>query len=167
MKSFSYGLTLPGLGLPGTYEMRMDQAALAALPRPGAPAIRPLPAPAQWANVRALGVSGDGHTDDTAALQRAIATHRVLYFPIGRYVVSDTLTLRPDSVLIGLHPDLTQIVLPDGTPAFQGVGAPRALVLAPPGETPLSPVWACSLAASTHAPPRYRGNRARIRWSRT
>ncbi|MCW1987825.1 UNVERIFIED_ORG: hypothetical protein M2348_003575 [Sphingomonas sp. R1F5B] len=133
VKSFTHGITLPGLGVPGAVETRMDQAALAALPRPRAPAIRALPSPAQWANVRALGANGDGRTDDTAALQRAIATHRVLYFPIGRYVVTDTLTLRPDSVLIGLHPDLTQIVLPDGTPAFQGVGAPRALVLAPAG----------------------------------
>ena len=48
----------------------------------------------------------------------------MLYFPSGHYVVSDTLTLKPDTVLIGLHPTLTQFDLPDGTPGFQGVGAP-------------------------------------------
>ena len=42
-----------------------------------------------------LGVNGDGKTDDTAALQRAIDTHRVLYLPIGLYRVTDTLRLRP------------------------------------------------------------------------
>lgn len=39
---------------------------------------------------------GDGTTDDTAALQRAInentGRHRVIYFPPGTYLVSDTLT---------------------------------------------------------------------------
>jgi len=31
-------------------------------------------------------------------------------------------------VLIGLHPSLTQIVLPDHSPGYQGVGAPKAVV---------------------------------------
>jgi hypothetical protein len=51
-------------------------------------------------------------TDDTAALQKAIDSHRVLYLPTGFYMVSDTLKLRPDTVLIGLHPALTQLVIP-------------------------------------------------------
>ena len=46
-------------------------------------------------------------------------------FPSGHYIVRDTLTLKPDTVLIGLHPTLTQFDLPDGTPGYQGVGAPR------------------------------------------
>ncbi|HEY0316241.1 MAG TPA: SMP-30/gluconolactonase/LRE family protein, partial [Sphingomonas sp.] len=54
-------------------------------------------------------------------------------FPAGRYIATDTLRLKPDTVLIGLHPDLTQIILPDKTPGFQGVGAPRALIEAPKG----------------------------------
>jgi hypothetical protein len=116
--------------------------------------------------VRALGVSGDGRTDDTAALQRAIATHRVLYFPIGRYVVSDTLTLRPDSVLIGLHPDLTQIVLPDGTPAFQGVGARARWSWRRPGRRHCHRLGLFTGGIN----PRHRAIVAigrRIRWSRT
>jgi hypothetical protein len=49
------------------------------------------------------------------------------------YVVRDTLTLKRDTVLIGLHPTLTQIDLLDEAPEFQGVGAPKAVLLAPPG----------------------------------
>ena len=128
VRDFSYGLTLASPVATGTYETRNDDATLAALPKVAAPAVRALPPVAQWVNVRDLGVRGDGTTDDTAALRRAIASRRVLYFPAGFYRVSDTLTLRPDSVLIGLHPSLTQIVLADDSPAFRGVGAPRALV---------------------------------------
>ena len=40
-------------------------------------------------NVKTLGVIGDGKADDTAALQKAIDTHPVLYFPIGFYKVTD------------------------------------------------------------------------------
>ena len=35
--------------------------------------------------------------------------------------------------MIGLHPTLTQFDLPDGTPAYSGVGAPRAVISAPAG----------------------------------
>jgi sugar lactone lactonase YvrE len=50
-------------------------------------------------------------------------------------VLSDTIVLRPDTVLIGLHPSTTAVVLKDSTPAFQGVGAPKALIEAPRGGT--------------------------------
>ncbi|UIJ47209.1 SMP-30/gluconolactonase/LRE family protein [Sphingomonas cannabina] len=128
VKSFTYGLTLPGVGRMGRYETRMDAETLAALPAPATPVVRPLPAVGEWVNVRTLGAKGDNAADDTAAIQRAIDWHRVVYFPAGFYVVSDTLRLRPDTVLIGLHPSLTQIVLADRTAAYQGVGAPKALV---------------------------------------
>ncbi|HMF77593.1 MAG TPA: SMP-30/gluconolactonase/LRE family protein, partial [Bryobacteraceae bacterium] len=78
-------------------------------------------------------VKGDGVTDDTASIQKAIAGHRVLYVPSGRYIVTDSITLRPDTVLIGLHPHEAQFDLPDRTPAFQGPGAPRPLLEAPQG----------------------------------
>ena len=87
-----------------------------------------LPPVSEWANAHDLGVVGDGEADDTAALQRAIDSHRVVYLPLGAYKVSDTIHLRKDSVLIALHPALTQIVLADGTPDYQGVGAPKAVV---------------------------------------
>jgi sugar lactone lactonase YvrE len=47
---------------------------------------------------------------------------------MGRYLVTDTIKLRPDSVVIGLHPSLTQLVIPDDTPAWRGLGAPKALM---------------------------------------
>jgi hypothetical protein len=92
-----------------------------------------LPACNTWVNLRDLGAKGDAQTDDTAVLQKAIDEHRTIYLPSGCYLVRDTLKLRPDTVLIGLHPGATQIILPDGTPAFQGIGASKALLEAPKG----------------------------------
>ncbi len=131
--AFNHGLALPGLGQMGEYRTQMKVEALAALPKRRAPAIRALPPTTDWVNVRAVGAKGDDLADDTAAIQKAIDAHRVVYFPAGFYRVTNTLKLRPDTVLIGLHPSLTQIVLPDHTPGYQGVGAPKALVESAPG----------------------------------
>jgi hypothetical protein len=131
--NFNYGLIVPGEGMTGTIGMLYDATPLSTLPAPLPPAIPALPRAEDWVNVHTLGVAGDGTTDDTAAIQKAIGTQRVLYFPGGHYVVRDTLTLKPDTVLIGLHPTLTQFDLPDGTPGFQGVGPPRAVISAPAG----------------------------------
>ena len=131
--SFSHGLSVPTLGATGTIATDAQIAPLHALPPAPTPAIRALPAVAQWSSVRDLGATGDGRTDDTQALQRAIDTHRVLYLPIGFYRVSATLRLRPDTVMIGLHPALTQIVLPDNNPAHAGVGSVVPILATPKG----------------------------------
>lgn len=133
VKEFTYGLTLPTLGAIGRYETRFVDEPLISVPVVGPNIIRALPPTAEWVNVRTIGVKGDGKSDDTAALTAAIDAHRVLYFPSGFYHVSDTLTLKSDTVLIALHPSTTQIVLADGATSYQGVGAPRALIEAPKG----------------------------------
>jgi hypothetical protein len=133
IENFNYGLIVPGEGMTGAIGMVYDATRLTTMPAPLPPAIPALPPAEDWVNVHALGVAGDGKTDDTVAIRKAIDSHRVLYFPSGHYIVSDALTLKPDTVLIGLHPTLTQFDLPDGTPAYQGVGAPRAVIYAPPG----------------------------------
>jgi hypothetical protein len=133
VKDFSYGLTLPGVGRMGEYKTSFAAEPVASLPAAAKPAIRALPPVSEWVSVRTTGAKGDNRTDDTAAIQRAIDTHRVVYLPAGFYLVSDTLRLRPDTVLLGLHPSLTQIVLPDRTAGYQGVGAPKALVESAPG----------------------------------
>uniref|UniRef100_B0T6Y4 SMP-30/Gluconolaconase/LRE domain protein n=1 Tax=Caulobacter sp. (strain K31) TaxID=366602 RepID=B0T6Y4_CAUSK len=131
--SFTYGLTLPGLGQMGEYKTQADITTLPGLSKAAAPAIRPLPPVSAWTNVKTLGVKGDGETDDTAALQAAIETHRVLYLPIGFYKITDTLRLRPDTVLIGLHPAITQLVLPDNNSRHAGVGAVAPMIETPKG----------------------------------
>ena len=126
--AFDYGLFLPQAGAVGQYDLRADIAALETLPPERPPAIRALPPVSEWANARELGAVGDATADDTAALQKAVDTHRVVYLPAGLYKVTDTIRLKPDTVLIGLHPSLTQIVLPENAPAFQGPAGPKAMI---------------------------------------
>jgi Pectate lyase superfamily protein/SMP-30/Gluconolactonase/LRE-like region len=135
VKTFSYGLHYDDVGATPAMKDVFETAALASWPAPVKSDLPALPPLDTWANVRALGAKGDGSTDDTDAIRSAVAAHRALYFPSGHYVVSDTLILRPDTVLVGLHPSTTQVVLADGTPAFQGVGSPKPLLEAPKGGT--------------------------------
>lgn len=131
--AFSYGLKVPELGAMGTYDLQAEVQPLAALPAPIAPAVRALPPMAEWVNVRKLGVVGDGKADDTAALQKAIDGNRVLYLPIGFYKVTDRLRLRPDTVLIGLHPAITQLTIPDNNPGHAGLGSVVPILETPQG----------------------------------
>lgn len=132
-KIFSHGLHYADIGAEPEIETRFDAAPLATMPAAVTSDLATLPAGDTWVNLRDLGAKGDGHTDDTDVLQKAIAAHRSIYLPSGFYVVHDTITLHPDTVLIGLHPGATQIILPDGTPAYQGIGGPRPLLEAPKG----------------------------------
>lgn len=127
VNEFNYGLMLSDLGTPGKFGTNYKTSAAPAKTT-AKPVLRPLPPTSQWANARTLGAKGDGTTDDTAALQKAIDSNRVVYLPQGFYMVSDTIRLKPDTVLVGLHPGLTQLVLPNGSPKFQGVDGPKALL---------------------------------------
>lgn len=132
---FNYGLFVPADGTTGRLDTRFDASALDTIPAPLPPAIRPLPPSTEWVNVRTLGVMGDGQTDDTEALQRAAASNSALFFPIGHYIVRDTIELGPETHVIALHPGLAQLDLPDNTPGFDGVGGPKAMLAAPQGGT--------------------------------
>ena len=133
VSEFSHGLAITQNGPSSAIKSAFSAQPTAETASAQHQAIPAMPPQTEWVNVHTLGIFGDNHTDDTASLQRAIDTHRVLYFPSGRYLLTDTLHLRPDSVLIGLHPSTTQFDLPDGTPAFAGPGTPKPLLVAPSG----------------------------------
>jgi len=131
--TFSHGLCYADLGAAPSVRTRFDAIPTANLAPATATDLPDLPARATWANLRDLGAKGDGTSDDTEAIQHAIATHRTVYVPSGFYIVRDTLVLRDDTVLIGLHPGATQFILPDNTPAYQAGDGPKALLEAPKG----------------------------------
>ncbi len=133
VKTFSHGLHYSDIGEVPEIKTIFDAAPLTTMPSAVASDLAQLPACDTWVNLRDLGAKGDGQTDDTAVFQKAVDDHRAIYLPSGFYIVRDTLKLKPNTVLIGLHPGATQIILPDGTPAFQGIGGPKALLEAPKG----------------------------------
>jgi sugar lactone lactonase YvrE len=131
VKTFSHGLHYDDMGAQPSIRDVYDTEKLSALPEPVKSDILDLPLIDTWVNIKNLGAVGDGISDDTEALKSAIAAHRTIYFPSGQYRVTDTITLKPDTVLIGLHPSVTRILLADSTPAFQGVGGPKPLLETP------------------------------------
>jgi hypothetical protein len=135
VKTFSHGLHYDDIAaLPVTRDV-FDSTSLNSLPEPVKSDILDLPPMETWINIRDLGAVGDGAADDTDAFKKAIAEHRAIYVPSGQYRVTNTITLRPDTILIGLHPSVTRILLADSTPAFQGVGSPKPLLETPKGGT--------------------------------
>ncbi len=129
---FAHGLILRGVQDSGEmqtlFKSRPEAKAVVQ-----APVIRALPEQATWVDVHSLGVKGDGVADDTEAMLRAIRTHETLYLPTGRYRISKTIEMSPETVLIGMHPSTTQFFLDDRSPAFRGPGAAVPLLLAPAG----------------------------------
>jgi Pectate lyase superfamily protein len=98
------------------------------------------PADAGMINVKTeFGAQGDGHSDDTAAIRAAIegpgAQVRVLYFPKGTYLVSNTLnwlhadkTWRSELAFQGENERDTVIRLKNHAPSYQDPGAPKAVI---------------------------------------
>lgn len=90
------------------------------------------------------GAVGDGVTDDTAAIRRAIRENvgrgRVLFFPAGTYVVSGSLEWRdevgdwqPWLTFQGQGRDVTVIKLADGADGFGDSSRPRGVVVTASG----------------------------------
>jgi len=128
VKTFSHGLHFDDIGDTPTIRDVYLTSPRGEMPPPVKSDIVDLPPMDTWVNIRSLGARGDGVADDTEVLKKAIAEHRTIYFPAGQYLVTDTIELKQDTVLIGLHPDITRIFLADSTPAYQGVGEAKPLI---------------------------------------
>ncbi|MDZ4199443.1 MAG: glycosyl hydrolase family 28-related protein [Kiritimatiellia bacterium] len=80
------------------------------------------------ANVRALGAAGDGITDDTAVIQKAIDEHDLVFLPKGVYRISDTLRLRSRTRLIGLAQHLSILMASPPFGPIHHPADPRPLI---------------------------------------
>lgn len=98
------------------------------------------PTDAGLVNVRTVyGAAGDGVTDDTTAIQTAIRDNigklRVLYFPSGTYLVSDTLIWKNAAGTWGCYLNLqgqnrtnTIIKLQNSCPGYASAATPKAVI---------------------------------------
>lgn len=128
IKSYDHGLQMDNLLDPAEYETLLDVAPIPKMPVAQKMDIPALPAMTTWVNLRDLGAKGDGETDDTKAIQAAIDQYDHIYVPQGWYRITETLKMKPNTKLIGLHPFGTQFRLHESTPAFSGFGGPKAMV---------------------------------------
>lgn len=122
---------------PALLKTTSETRGLEAIPPPPGKDYPDLPPVVEWTSIRDAGAVGDGATDDTDSFRKAIADHRVVHVPIGRYRITDTLKLRGDTVLVGLQPIRTLFVLPPDTPGFGDPENPKPVMESPPGGTNL------------------------------
>jgi hypothetical protein len=128
VKEFLHGLQMTGLTADPVINTIQNIIPLNTFPEPGKKDIPDFPAIETWVNLKTLGATGDSITDDTKAIQDAIDKYATIYVPQGWYRVSETIKLKPNTVLIGLSPIATQFILAENTPAFGGFGGPKALL---------------------------------------
>ncbi len=136
IESFSHGLHIEmenGIKSEVDFTTKIEQAAIESLGEftPGDMPV--LPPQLTWVNILDLGAKGDGVTDCTAIFEKAIKNHDVIYIPIGKYLVSNTLVLSENTTMIGFHPSQTQLVLNNDTPGFMDAANGKPLIVAPKG----------------------------------
>jgi hypothetical protein len=134
VKSFSHGLHLEisdGVEVPVDFTTKNEQFPLETLGEFTPYDMPDLPPQKTWVNISDLGAKGDGITDCTAVFEKAIASYDAIYIPMGKYVISRTLTMRDQTTFIGFHPSLTQLVLLNETPGFMDPMNCKPLIVAP------------------------------------
>ena len=143
IEEFVYGLIVPEMGAEpefGTVCKTVSEE----FPSTFRKTIPALPDMSTWASVVSYGAVGDGETDDTEAIQRAIDSNKAVFFPEGWYRITNTIKLREGSVLIGLHPFSTQLILAESTPAFSGFGSPVPMVESSKGDDIFTGIGICT-----------------------
>ena len=128
INSFDHGLQMDDMTSKAEFRTQSDIVPIAKMEEGMIKDIPSLPSMESWVNIRDLGAKGDDSTDDTKIFQEAIDKYDNIYVPQGWYIITETLKMRPTTCIIGLHPMGTQLKLPESTPAFSGLGAPKALL---------------------------------------
>lgn len=90
---------------------------------------------ANFVSVKSAGAKGDGKTDDTAAIQKAmdsLTADQILYFDHGAYIITDTVKVPKDIKMTG---EIWPLIMASG-PNFGNMEAPRPVFqVGQPGDT--------------------------------
>lgn len=128
VKRLTYGLQMDDIDKPAHFTATVDIAPLKTFLPGGTTDIPQLPPVKDWINLKTQGAKGDGITDDTRAIQAAIDKYPVIYVPQGSYRITGTIKLKPNTILIGLHPLATNFALKENAPKFSGFGPPQPIL---------------------------------------
>ncbi|MFW6294966.1 MAG: glycosyl hydrolase family 28-related protein [Halanaerobium sp.] len=131
VKSLTHGNQMDNLNARPKVKTTKEIEILNSLPNPAPKDIPDLPAMENWVNLKDLGAKGDGIAGDTEIIKKAVEDYTTIYLPQGLYRVSETIKLKPETNLIGLHPFSTQVMIKDNTESFAGFGRPKALLETP------------------------------------
>jgi hypothetical protein len=128
IKTFNHGLQMADLTAKPIHTTILDIETLKTFPEPAKKDIPEFPDIKTWANLKSLGAKGDGVTDDTKAIQKAIDEHDVIYVPQGWYRITEAIRMKEKTVLIGLNPVATQFIIEENTEPFGSFGPPKAVL---------------------------------------
>ena len=115
------------------FDFRCDVTPLDTFPALPEPDYVPMPAQADWVNLRSFGAKGDGVSDDTEALERAVASATAIYLPSGFYRITRPIRLKKETALIGLHCFDTRLVVSDHAQGFDDPSHPASMLIIPEG----------------------------------
>ncbi len=134
IRSFVHGIVMDNLDSTKRMEesIVIEPAAIVEAPATDIPVLYPME---DWVNVKDFGAIGDGIHDDTQALKSAMEGAKAIYMPQGKYLVTDTICLKRDTMLVGLHPMATQILLPENAENYTGFGPEKPVVMTEAGGT--------------------------------
>lgn len=106
-----------------------------------------LPDNAQVINVKTFGAKGDGITDDTQSIQKALnaaakevgienGTDEIVYLPNGTYLISDTLLWQHKRIILqGQNREKTILKLKDNSPKYSSSKNPQPVITTFEGES--------------------------------
>ncbi|KAG1814274.1 glycoside hydrolase family 55 protein [Suillus subaureus] len=86
-------------------------------------------AASQFISIKSQGAKGDGHTDDTAAIQSVLNEYagcKIIFFDAGTYHVTDTITIPAGTQIVG---EAWSVIMAGGS-AFSDQKNPRAVIQA-------------------------------------
>lgn len=124
INNFVHGLIMENMADDSEYNTVTDIEALDLVPNSLNKLVPILPSMDTWVNVRDFGAVGDGETDDTQSIKEALSRNKTVYLPSGWYRITETIKLSKGSVLIGLHPYATQLLIDESEANFSGFGSP-------------------------------------------
>lgn len=101
------------------------------------------------------GARGDGKTDDTEAIRKAIRENKTVFLPKGTYRVTDTIELKPDTRLVGIATAFSIIGATDAGKTFTDHSAPTPILASADSKSGTAVLASLTIYAPSEVPGAY------------